>query len=584
MAAPQTCKSGPALKALGLFGVLVLAKICMLAGREVPLDLAAALFWDDALLALAFTGVCWLARKRPAISTSCYILLVSYAALNVPIARLTSSPLTLPMLRATGTALSDSITHHLSLQNLALMFLIAAAAIALPRLLRRMPALVVNTMAAATLALIVFGVIAGAQGASGLTRNAFTALLRSSFSPVQARVLQGDWRAPIIRTTFTDTNLEFLRGAAQGRNVVIIALESTGAQYLKSYGAHSDPTPNLTALAQRAVLFENAYAVYPESIKGLFSVLCSRYPAMDTQPDDYARVRTPAIAEMARRAGYRTGLFHSGRFMYLGMRSIVGNRGFDTLEDAGDIGGNHNSSFGIDEPSTVRRMLQWIDCLRPNEQFCLLYLPIAGHHPYEVPADGPFAGESEQTRYLNSLHYGDAALGELLRALRDRGRDTNTLFVIYGDHAEAFGQHDGNFGHTFFLYDENVRIPLLFAAPGLIDQPVRIRNVASLLDVAPTIADLLGVPAPVDWQGVSLLTDQPRTALFFTDYSLPLVGIRDGPWKAICELGSRRAELFYLSESPAESRNLVNFRPTLAAAYRHRLERWAATQKSLLQP
>src|SRR6185503_13975327 len=154
-----------------------------------------------------------------------------------------------------------------------------------------------------------------------------------------------------------------------------------------------------------------------------------------TQPDDYARVGTPAIAELARQAGYRTALFHSGRFMYLGMRSIIDNRGFEVLEDAGHIGGNHNSSFGIDEPSTVQRILQWVDCLRSDEPFCLMYLPIAGHHPYEVPGgDRPFAGETEQARYLNSLHYGDAALGELLRGLRHRGRDTNTLFVIYGDH------------------------------------------------------------------------------------------------------------------------------------------------------
>jgi hypothetical protein len=577
MAAPETTQSRPPLKALSLFGVLVLAKVCMLAGREMPMGV----FADDAAIALVFGLVEWATRWRPRICTVLYIALVGYVAINVPIARLTSSPLTLQMMRATGSALSDSITHHLTLANAGFMGVLVATAIVLPRLWRRVPARVMTVIAFMSVALSLVGALGNGKSVSG--RNAFSTLIASSRPRVQARESHIDWRVPLTPQKHNDPNIEFLRGAAHGRNVIIIALESTGAQYLKPYGAKADPMPNLTALADRAILFENAYAVYPESIKGLFSVLCSRYPAFDTTPSDYARVRTPAVAEVARDSGYRTALFHSGRFMYLGMRSIIDNRGFEVLEDAGHIGGNHNSSFGVDEPSTVQRILKWIDCLSPNQPFCLTYLPIAGHHPYEVPGDGPFAGNDERTRYLNSLHYGDAALGELMRGLARRGKDTNTLFIIYGDHGEAFGQHEGNFGHTFFLYEENVRVPLLIAAPGLIDKPTRITNVASLLDLAPTIADLLGLPPPHDWQGVSLLNEQPRTALFFTDYSLPLVGLRDGSTKTIFELGSSRGQIFDLSQSPDETRDFASAHPALDS-YRDRLKSWAAAQKSLLKP
>jgi hypothetical protein len=82
-------------------------------------------------------------------------------------------------------------------------------------------------------------------------------------------------------------------------------------------------------------LFENAYSVYPESIKGLFSVLCSRYPAFDTRAEDYARIRTPSIAEVLAGDGCRTALFHSGRFMYLGMNAVIQRRGFETLGGRG---------------------------------------------------------------------------------------------------------------------------------------------------------------------------------------------------------------------------------------------------------
>lgn len=613
MDALETAQPRAPLKALSLFGVLVLAKIGMFVGRDVPV---LTLFWDDALLALLFAIVETLTRTRPRISTIIYIVLVSYAAINVPIARLTSSPLTLQMMRATGSALSDSIAHHLTPANIALMALVVTAAIALPRILRRsvwsssfswhgvcqvddlgksvrriqFPALgrlkpelhTLRIFAFALATLLLFGAIA--RNSNDFTRNAFTVLFRSSIPRVQARAYETDWRMSLARQKHSDAPVDFLRGAARGRNVVVIALESTGAQYLKCYGANCDPTPNLTALARQAVVFENAYAVYPESIKGLFSVLCSRYPAFETQPADYARVPTPAIAQVARDAGYRTALFHSGRFMYLGMRSIIDRRGFEVMEDAGHIDGNHNSSFGTDEPAAVQRILEWVDSLQSGERFCLMYLPIAGHHPYEVPTDGPFAGNDERTRYLNSLHYGDAALGELLRGLKTRGKDTNTLFVIYGDHGEAFGQHDGNFGHTFFLYEENVRVPLLVAAPGLIEKAIRVSNIASLIDIAPTVTDLLGLAEPRDWQGVSLLNHRPRAALFFTDYSLPLVGIRDGPWKAIYELGARRAQIFDVTASAEETRDLAARHPALVAMYRGRLESWAAAQKSLLKP
>src|SRR5205807_4228063 len=67
-----------------------------------------------------------------------------------------------------------------------------------------------------------------------------------------------------------------------------------------------------------------AYAVYPESIKGLLSVLCSTYPALGTQAEIYAGAPCESLASALREHGYRTALFHSGRFGYLGMDAVVG--------------------------------------------------------------------------------------------------------------------------------------------------------------------------------------------------------------------------------------------------------------------
>jgi arylsulfatase A-like enzyme len=254
------------------------------------------------------------------------------------------------------------------------------------------------------------------------------------------------------------------------------------------------------------------------------------------------------------------------------------------LEDAGHIGGSHESSFGVDEPSAVRRILQWVESLDADERFCAMYLPIAGHHPYEVPGEAEASDGSEQGRYLNALRYADDALGQLVDGLKKRGVYTNTLFVIYGDHGEAFGQHDGNFGHTFFLYEENVRVPLVIAAPGLITAPIRVDSIASLVDVTPTIADLAGFAIERGWQGTSLLCAEPRAALFFTDYGLPLVGIRDGPWKFVCEINGDGRQLFDTRRDAAESVELSGKQPAIVAQYRERLRHWAAAQKALLKP
>jgi arylsulfatase A-like enzyme len=341
--------------------------------------------------------------------------------------------------------------------------------------------------------------------------------------------------------------------------------------------------PNLSELAQRALLFENSYAVYPESIKGFFAVLCSRYPAMDIGAESCARITTPALASVLKRAGYHTALFHSGRFVYLGMEAVVRNRGYDVLEDAGDIGGNHESSFGVDEASTVQRALAWVDSLPRNERFFLTYLPIAGHHPYDTPEPGPFPDRQESDRYLNALNYADQSLGRLVQGLQNRKLDQKTLFVIFGDHGEAFGQHAGNYAHSQFIYEENIHVPYLVALPGVIDRQIRVGRPISLIDTAPTILDLAGLNSPADYQGSSALSGRPAMTLFFTDYSLGFVGLRDGSWKYIYELDSERPKLFDLDKDPAETTDFSGQQAERAVAYHDLLINWSQSQKALIR-
>jgi hypothetical protein len=574
------------MRAASLLGVFVVAKVCVLAGHDCPGSGWApfAFLWQDCLLALVVGGLEFLLR-RPWVGWTLYVLLAGYTALNVPVTRVMGTPLTWPLLRAARGPLADSMMLYVTGANVLWLLVVVVTAVLLPLAIRRVPRRILSLAAALVIPpVVVMGPYATTQLETfGLHRNAAALLVTSALPRVWADGGPGESRAsPFPGASAED--LSWLRGAAAGRSVVLILLESTAAQYLRPYGATEDPMPHLTELAGHSILFEDAYAVYPESIKGLFSILCSTYPAFDTTAETYKSVRPPALAEILRSAGYRTGLFHSGRFDYLGMDEIVRDRGFLTLEDAGDIGGERHSSFGIDdERLTVRRILAWIDDQPRGRPFFVAYLPIAGHHPYSTPEPGPFPETKAIGRYCNALHHADAAVGQLLAGLHERGLDRQSLFVIHGDHGEAFGGHSGNFAHTLFIYDENVRVPYFIAAPGLFHEPLCVRRVASLIDTAPTILDLLGLPVPELHQGRSLLDGPPRMALFFTDYSLALRGLRDGRWKMIDELETGRAKLFDIARDPTEVNDLSEQFPERVAAYREHLRRWSASQKKLIR-
>ncbi len=588
MVIAQAIKSDYSMRGFALLGVLIIAKLATLAGRPIQISpwVPIAYFWQDVLVAFIFT-LLDLVIRRPWFGWTLYCAAVTYTTINVPIARVLSSPLTWPMMGAAGGALSDSIRYHVTPLNITLMALTAAAGVALPLAIHRFKMQHKLALLMPALLIVPFGPFAASRIETiGMDRNAILTIVTTALPRLSPRIadvaINEDWRKSPFSAGSDKNELTRWRGSAAGRNVVMIVLESAGAEYLQPYGASRDPMPNLSELARTALVFENAYAVYPESIKALFSILASRYPAMDTETESYARITTPSLASILKGAGYRTGLFHSGRFMYLGMRAVVENRGFDVLEDAGVIGGNYESSFGVDELSTVRRALAWIDSLPRAEHFFLTYLPIAGHHPYETPEPGPFPERVESDRYLNALHYSDASLGVLLKGLRDRDLDRNTLFVVFGDHGQAFGRHEGNYGHSLFLYEENIHLPYLIAMPGMINEEVRLDRTISLIDTSPTILELLGLPAPAEYQGKSALEDSTGMALCYTDYSLRMMGLRDGDWKFIYELDSGRSKLFDLRQDALELNNLSHLHSERVNAYRSLLTRWSAAQKALI--
>jgi len=598
VSAPAAAWPGWARRAACLLAVLLSAKLALIAlrsaaGLGAPLasvwTLPAFVYQDLAVATAWAVSDLLLSRLRgpSAIGWTLYAGAVVWTAVNVPAAALFSSPLTRPILAAAGGALADSIRLYLTARNLAPLLAVLAIGALAPLAVRRLrrPSRRTSAMVAAcALALGALGPLAtGRVDALGLYRNALVVLLSTTLRQ-HARGGDAPAALPPIEAEGEARDLSALRGAARGQSVLWVILESTGAQYLAPWGAPRDPMPTVSALAKRGLVFDAIYAVYPESIKGLFSALCSRAPAAYTSADRYtaAALPCPSLPERFAAAGYRTALFHSGRFVYLGMRGVVAER-FGKLADAGDVGGKYASSFGVDEASTVRALLGWIDTLPAEAPFFAVYAPITGHHPYHSPGEGarPFGEAPEQAAYASDLYRGDLALADLLAGLARRGLDRRTLVVLSGDHGEAFQQHPGNFGHTLFLYEENLHVPLVLAGPA-ITLGGRAPQVGSLLDLAPTLLELAGLEVPAAFEGRSLLAPAPGVARFFTDQALWQLGLRTGRWKLIYEVESGRSRLFDLSSDPGELRDLSAREPARAARYAGHLLGWSALTRARL--
>jgi arylsulfatase A-like enzyme len=567
--------------AAALAATLAASKAVALAGHVWPHTIWAPVVfvWQDLLVVLLFAG---LERAVPrAIARLLYGGLVCYVVVNVPVTLALGSPMTATMWRAASPTLADSAWRELTVGHVGAAFAVGAVAVLAWRWTAARPWHSDWRVLAGLVGAVLIGLWATPRvQTDGRERNAFGALFSSP--PALAVTRSADSLRDSPFGTPPRDDLRSLAGVGRGLNVVLVVLESTAAHYLRIYGGGGvDPTPTLTALAGRGLVFDHAFAVYPESIRALFAMLCARPPAYDASAEADATLPCRSLADRLSAAGYRTALFHSGRFDYLGMRAIVNHRGFDTLEDAGTIGGAVHSSFGVDERATVDRMLAWVDASSPRRPFFLTYLPIAGHHPYATRAPGPFDGRTAFGQYLNAIREGDEAVGALLEGLRARHLLDRTLLVVCGDHGEAFGQHDGNTGHSLFIYDENVHVPLVMAWPGGTSR--RVGRPVSLVDVAPTILDPVGLSRASDADSQSMLDPRPALPFFFTDYSRAWVGVRDGCWKYLLDLSADQARLFDVCVDPGETAERREVAPDRAAQFHARVLEWLAASREGLK-
>ena len=192
------------------------------------------------------------------------------------------------------------------------------------------------------------------------------------------------------------------------------------------------------------------------------------------------------------------------------------------------------------------------------------------HDPY-VPPDShahffptrPDSGEHVRNRdaYDREIRYTDELLGGLLDALERAGRADDTIVVVTSDHGEAFGEH-GLAGHGLDLHDEALLVPLVLRAPGRIAPGGELDGQSGLVDLVPTLLELLGAPVPDDLHGRSLASSLSGNApwvdraLVSTTVGGHVRSVRTSAWKYI-EPKAGRPRFYDLANDPGERTNLA---------------------------
>ncbi|HKU37944.1 MAG TPA: sulfatase, partial [Polyangiales bacterium] len=343
----------------------------------------------------------------------------------------------------------------------------------------------------------------------------------------------------------------------RGRDILIVTIDALRADRLKGLGGRGGVTPVLDELAEQSVSFRRAYTQTPHTSYAIGSLLTGKYlrPVLSLPNAPREHMTLPRLL---RRYGYRTAGFYPPAVFFVDEERFSALRddhfGFEYVKEM--------FAKGSERVTQLEHYLDGVDAGHPLLVWVHLFEP---HEPYETQPEFPRGDEPEQ-RYDSEVAAADAATGELIRVFRQR-RPGATV-IVSADHGEEFGDH-GGYHHGTTLFDEQVRVPLIWSSPGVararaVDAPVE------LIDIATTLLSALQIPRDVRMRGADLssvlaggVPSRNLRAFASTD---ELRMWTDGRWKAICETESDHCRLFDLANDPSELRDRAAEHPQVLGA------------------
>lgn len=349
-------------------------------------------------------------------------------------------------------------------------------------------------------------------------------------------------------------------------HVLLISIDTCRADRLGCYGRAEARTPNIDKLAAEGCVFENVVSPVPLTLPAHSSMVTGATPPvhgvhhnLDYRLDESAET----LAEVMRGRGFATGAVVSA-FVLDSKFGLA--QGFDTYDDRfrrPRVADRISERVG-DEAADVA--VEWLAEHAKERAFLFVHF-YDPHSPYEPPP--PHAETFADEPYSGEIAFVDDCIGRILARLRELNRYDSTLIIVTGDHGEMLGEH-GESTHGYFVYQGAVRVPLVVRMPGG-PAGVRIKSLSGLIDLAPTICSLVGVPPPAQCQGIDLSkcvlsgVEGPEDRSFYAESPTPtkydanaLLSVIASRWKYI---RSSRSELYDLLSDPGESRNLATEQP-----------------------
>ncbi len=282
------------------------------------------------------------------------------------------------------------------------------------------------------------------------------------------------------------------------RHVVLVTVDTLRADHLGVYGGDV-ATPHFDRLAREGVLVEQAVAHVPLTRPSHVALMSGLLPSVTGVRDNVSPSpipQVPLLAEVLSAEGFETAGFVSAVVI---SRSSGLSRGFDHYSDQFDARPEDPRFLNkAQKPGdeTVAEAMSWLaSSIAVDDSRVFLWLHLYDpHEPYEPPE--PYASRYADRPYAGEVAWTDELIGRVDAELKRLGVVDETLLVVTSDHGEGLGDHD-ELLHGFFAYESTLRVPLIARGPGIVPGS-RLQAVAGLVDLYPTILDLVGVAVTVD--------------------------------------------------------------------------------------
>jgi len=413
-------------------------------------------------------------------------------------------------------------------------------------------------------------------------------------------------------------------GKGDRPNIVLIIVDTLRADRLGCYGYDADTSPVIDKLSLDGVLCENVFAQRSITWASVTSIMTSQYPAVHRVRENGAEI-DPELNTLAKelgQQGYVTAAF-------LGNMLTANHPGFQEMHTVPKLSNNAERDVWVTDTA-----IDWIHSQR-RKPFLMWLHYMAPHKPYEPPEeywrrfdpdyDGEIDGRSEtldritlekidlperDVQHVNALYdacvrFTDDQIRRVLSVLEEAGLSEDTIVILTADHGEELYERNHYFYHGCSMYDSALHIPLIIRWPTRLEKGIRTPRLLESMDLAPTVLELLSIPAPESYQGNSFASafeeqsvPSEAKAITFSEWQDKMATVRTDRWRYVSNPEDFRPDgnpynyvdddrrngyfipteaLYDMNAEKIERQNVIDEHPEIAHELRKETAKWIAS-------